>query len=164
MLNIIVGGACRTLTRNNLLFYLSEEFYTTEQRILNFSICLFPTFGKIKIAGSYEDKITATFQTSAFVCFSFILFYKQCFYLKFHLENFLKPNQFWFQKRDGKNIDWHQKEMLCKMHKMMKQLLAPFTWKQIFLLLKKFSENCNVNIHLLKIVRQSILNVWCFRT
>ena len=102
MLNIIVGGACRTLTRNNLLFYLSEEFYTTEQRILNFSICLFPTFGKIKIVGSYEDKITATFQTSAFVCFSFILFQKQCFYLKFHLENFLKPNQFWFQKRDGK--------------------------------------------------------------
>ena len=41
------------LTRNNLLFYLSEEFYTTKQKILNASIFLFQPFGKIKIAGSY---------------------------------------------------------------------------------------------------------------
>ena len=33
---------------------------------------------------------------------------------------FLKPNRFWFQKNDGKNIDWRQKEMLGKMHKMIK--------------------------------------------
>ena len=46
------------LTRHNLLFYLSEEFYTTEQKILNASICSFQPFGKIKIAGSYEDKLS----------------------------------------------------------------------------------------------------------
>ena len=45
-------------TRNNLLFYLSEEFYTTEQKLLNASICLFQPFGKIKTAGGYEDKPT----------------------------------------------------------------------------------------------------------
>ena len=28
---------------------------------------------------------------------------------------FLKPNRFWFQKNDGKNIDWSQKEILGKM-------------------------------------------------
>ena len=40
------------LTRNNLLFYLAEELYTTEQKILNANTCLFQLFGKIKIAGS----------------------------------------------------------------------------------------------------------------
>ena len=39
------------LTRNDLLLYLREEFYTTEHKILNASVCLFPPFGKIKIAG-----------------------------------------------------------------------------------------------------------------
>ena len=41
------------LSRNNLLFYLSEVFYNTEQ-----SIRLSQPIGKIKIAGSYEDKPT----------------------------------------------------------------------------------------------------------
>ena len=44
------------LTRNNLLFCLSKEFCSTEQKILNASIYLFQPFGKIKIVGSYEDK------------------------------------------------------------------------------------------------------------
>ena len=44
------------------------------------------------------------------------------------------------------NIDWRQKEMIGKMHKMIKQLLPSFTWNQIFLYLKKLSENCNVNV------------------
>ena len=35
--------------------YLSEEFYTTEPKILNASICIFQPSGKIKIAGSYWD-------------------------------------------------------------------------------------------------------------
>ena len=43
-------------TRNTLLFCLSEEFCSTEQEILNASICVFQPIGKIKIAGSYEDK------------------------------------------------------------------------------------------------------------
>ena len=46
------------LTRNSLLFHLSEEFYTTEPKILNASICLFQPFGRIKMAGNYEDKLT----------------------------------------------------------------------------------------------------------
>ena len=41
---------------------------------------------------------------------------------------FLKPNQFWFQKNDGENINWRQKEIVGKMHKMIIQLLIPFTW------------------------------------
>ena len=45
------------LTTKNLLFYSLEESYTSEQKILNASICLFQLFGKIKIAGSYEDKL-----------------------------------------------------------------------------------------------------------
>ena len=64
--------ALNGLARNKLLFYWSEEFYTTEQKILNPSTCLFQPFGKIKIAGSYEDKATPTFEMSAFQCFSFI--------------------------------------------------------------------------------------------
>ena len=51
-------------TTNNLLFYLSEEFYITEQKLLNASICLFQPFGKIKIAGSYEDKPTLDLRKS----------------------------------------------------------------------------------------------------
>ena len=35
--------------------------------------------------------------------------------------------------------------MVGKMHKMIKQLQTAFTWNQIFLKLKKLSENCNVN-------------------
>ena len=50
------------LTTNNLLFYSSEEFYTTEEKILNASICLFQPFRKIKIAGSYEDKPSLALQ------------------------------------------------------------------------------------------------------
>ena len=50
------------LTRNNLLFYLSEEFYTTEQKIFNASICLFQPFGKTNIAESYEDKPSLALQ------------------------------------------------------------------------------------------------------
>ena len=41
------------LSRNNLLLYLPEEFYNAEQ-----SIRLSQPIGKIKIAGSYEDKPT----------------------------------------------------------------------------------------------------------
>ena len=52
------------LTGNNLLFYLSEEFYITEQKILSASNCLFQSFGKIKIAGSYEDQPTLDLQKS----------------------------------------------------------------------------------------------------
>ena len=46
------------LTRNKLLFYLSEDIYTTEQKISNTSICLFLQIGEIKIAGYYEHKPT----------------------------------------------------------------------------------------------------------
>ena len=46
------------LAGNNILFYLSEELYTTEQKILNASIYLFHPFGKIRIAGSYEPTNT----------------------------------------------------------------------------------------------------------
>ena len=49
---------------------------------------------------------------------------------------FLKPNRFWFKTNDGKNIDRRQKEMIGKMHEMIKQLLTPFTRNQIFLLRK----------------------------
>ena len=35
------------------MFYMSEEFYSMEQK-LNASFCLFQPFGKIKIAGSYN--------------------------------------------------------------------------------------------------------------
>ena len=52
------------LTGNNLPFHLPEEFYTTEQKILNACICLFQPFGKIKIAGSYEDQPTIHFGKS----------------------------------------------------------------------------------------------------
>ena len=45
---IFPGGNCPDT-------YLSEEFYTTEQKILNPSICIFQPSGKIKIAGSYWD-------------------------------------------------------------------------------------------------------------
>ena len=48
-------------TRNNLQLYLSEEFYTTEQKILNASICLFQPFGNIKITGTYSG-VTKTNQ------------------------------------------------------------------------------------------------------
>ena len=34
-------------------------------------------------------------------------------------------------KNDGKNIDWCQKEMAGRMHKMIKQLLKPFTWEPL---------------------------------
>ena len=46
---------------------------------------------------------------------------------------FLESNQFWFQENDRKNIDWLQKEMVGKMHKVILLLLTPFTWNQIFL-------------------------------
>ena len=36
--------------------------------------------------------------------------------------------------------------MLGKMHKIVKQLLTPFIENQIFLYLKKLSENCSVNV------------------
>ena len=49
------GQNVHTLVGPDLLFYLSEEFCTTERKILNASICLFQPFGKIKIAGSYWD-------------------------------------------------------------------------------------------------------------
>ena len=52
------------LTGNNLLFYLSKEFYSTEQKILNVSVCLFQPFGKVKIVGSYEDQQTLDLRKS----------------------------------------------------------------------------------------------------
>ena len=42
-----------------------------------------------------------------------------------------------FEKNDGKNIDWRQKEMVGKMHKMIKQLLTQITWKKDFPMIKK---------------------------
>ena len=39
---------------------------------------------------------------------------------------FLKHNRFCFQKNDVKNIDRRQKEMVGKMHKIIKQLSRPF--------------------------------------
>ena len=45
---------------------------------------------------------------------------------------FLKPNQFWFQKNDGKNMDWGQNEMLGKIHKMIDKT------KTIYILLNIF--------------------------
>ena len=39
------------------MFYLSEEFYSMEQK-LNANFYLFQPFGKIKIAGSYNTWFT----------------------------------------------------------------------------------------------------------
>ena len=39
---------------------------------------------------------------------------------------FLKHNRFCFQKNDVKNIDRRQKEMVGKMHKIIKQLSRSF--------------------------------------
>ena len=96
------------LTRYNLLFCLSEEFCSTEQKILNASICLFQPFGKIKIAGSYEDKSSLALRKlrrrlSSVSLTSFL----ETMLLSENLipRIFLKPNRFWFQKNDGKNID-----------------------------------------------------------
>ena len=92
----------------NLLFYLSEEFYTTEQKILNAIICLFQPFGKISVAGSYEDKPSLALRKLRhrlfFVSLSSFL---ETMLLSESLISriFLKPNRFWFQKNDGKNIN-----------------------------------------------------------
>ena len=94
--------------------YLSEEFYTTEPKILNASICIFQPSGKIKIAGSYWDV--------DFPLFLFHLFLETMLLSIFYLEFFLKSNRFWFQKNDGKNIGWRHKEMVGKMHKMIKTI------------------------------------------
>ena len=53
---------------------------------------------------------------------------------------------FGFETKWWKNIDWLQKEMVGKIHSIIKQLLTPFMWYQIFLWLKKMSENCNVSV------------------
>ena len=45
----------RHINKRVNLFYLPEEFYTTEQEILNVSICLFQPSGTIKITGSYQN-------------------------------------------------------------------------------------------------------------
>ena len=87
---------------------------------MNASICLFQPFRKIRIAGSYEYKPSL----------ALFLFhpYLETMLLSEGLISriFLKPNWLWFQKNDGKNIEWRQKEMLGKMYKMIKQLLTPF--------------------------------------
>ena len=47
----------------DLLFYLSEEFCTTERKILNASICLFQPFPKDQNGWElYEDKPTLNFE------------------------------------------------------------------------------------------------------
>ena len=109
------------LTRNDLLFHLSEEFYTTEQKALNAIICFFQPFGKIKIAGSYENKPSFALQKLrrqlSFISLS-LFFRNNAFTWKFDL--FWNLIDFGFEKNDGLNIDWRQKEMLWKMHKMIK--------------------------------------------
>ena len=106
------------LARNNFLFYLSEEFTPRSKKILNASICLFQTFGKFKIPGSYEGKPTLDLQKLrrrfSFVSLSSFFRNNAETILFFISKIFLKPNRFWFQKNDGKNIDWRQKEMVGK--------------------------------------------------
>ena len=101
-----VGWWClqEILTRNNILFYLSEEFYTIEQKILNAGIWLFQPFAKIKIAVSYADKPSLALRKLRrrlfFVSLKIMLLSESLISLIF-----LKPNRFWFQKHNGKNID-----------------------------------------------------------
>ena len=79
-------------TRNNLLFYLSEEFYTTEQKLLNASICLFPPFGKIKIAGGYEDKPTYENHNAILLKILFVKLRRQLSFTS--LSSFFRNNAF----------------------------------------------------------------------
>ena len=68
-----------------------------------------------------------------FVCFSFIRFQKQCFYLKvWSLKYFWNLIDFGFKKMMKKKIDWHQKLMVGKIHKMIRQLLFSFHFQHIF--------------------------------
>ena len=123
------------LTRNNLLFCLSREFCSTEQKILNASICLFQPFGKIKIAGSHEDKPSlALRKLRRRLPFVFLSSFLETMLLSESLISiiFLKPNQFWFQKNDGKNMEWGQNEMLGKINKMIDKT------KTIYILLNIF--------------------------
>ena len=79
-----------------LLFYLSEEFYNTEQKMLNTSILLFQSF---------KDQTSWKLlrRRLSFVSLSYIL--GTIFLSKSLISGiFLKSNR-WFQKNDAKNID-----------------------------------------------------------
>ena len=79
-----------------LLFYLSEEFYNTEQKMLNTSVLLFQSF---------KDQTSWKLlrRRLSFVSLSYIL--GTIFLSKSLISGiFLKSNR-WFQKNDAKNID-----------------------------------------------------------
>ena len=112
------------LTTKNLLFYWSEGCFTLgNKKYWTPVFVLFQLFRKIKIAGSYEDKPLLALQKLrrrlSFV--SLRPFLETILWSESLISRiFKKPNRFWSQKIEGKIIDWRQKEMLGKMHKIIK--------------------------------------------
>ena len=84
---------------------MSEEFYTTEQKILKANICLFQPFGRSKWLQVIKTNHHSLYENwdIGFLLFLFHPFLETMLLPESLISRiFLKPNRFWFQKNDGR--------------------------------------------------------------